>query len=288
MAFMFPTVMLVLNVSSVAAIWFGADRIGAGDMQIGALIAFLSYLIQILMSVMMATFVAMLTPRASVCAERIEEVLDTKSSVVPPAEPGHRARPAQLARAARRRVRVPGRRLPGALRHLVQGGRRPDDGDHRQHRRRQDHAAEPGAAAVRRDRRRGARRRGRRARHRARAALEPHRARPAEAVPLLRHRGEQPALRRPRRHRRRAVAGARDRAGPATSSRRCPAGSRRRSRRVARTSPAASASASPSPARSCAGPGIYLFDDSFSALDLATDARLRAALAPDHRRTRSR
>ena len=87
MAFMFPTVMLVLNVSTVAAIWIGADRISAGEMQVGALIAFLSYLIQILMSVMMATFVAMLTPRASVSADRIVEVLDSKSSVVPPANP---------------------------------------------------------------------------------------------------------------------------------------------------------------------------------------------------------
>ncbi len=87
MAFMFPTVMLCLNVSSVAAIWIGGDRIGNGQMQVGALIAFLSYLIQILMSVMLATFVAVLTPRASVSADRIEEVLHAKSSVVPPAEP---------------------------------------------------------------------------------------------------------------------------------------------------------------------------------------------------------
>lgn len=87
MAFMFPTVMLVLNLSTVAAIWLGADRIAAGDMQVGALIAFLSYLIQILMSVMLATFVAMLTPRASVSADRIVEVLEAESSVVPPADP---------------------------------------------------------------------------------------------------------------------------------------------------------------------------------------------------------
>lgn len=87
MAFMFPTVVLVLNASSVAAIWLGAGRIGAGEMQVGALIAFLSYLIQILMSVMMATFVAVLAPRASVSAERIEEVLDATSSVVPPTAP---------------------------------------------------------------------------------------------------------------------------------------------------------------------------------------------------------
>jgi ATP-binding cassette subfamily B protein len=87
MAFMFPTVVLVVNVSSVAAIWLGGNRISSGDMQIGALIAFLSYLIQILMSVMMATFVAVLAPRASVSAERIEEVLDSESSVVAPASP---------------------------------------------------------------------------------------------------------------------------------------------------------------------------------------------------------
>jgi ATP-binding cassette subfamily B protein len=87
MAFMFPTVMLVLNVSTVAAIWIGGDRIGNGDMQVGALIAFISYLIQILMSVMLATFVAMLTPRAAVSADRIEEILDAHSSVVPPESP---------------------------------------------------------------------------------------------------------------------------------------------------------------------------------------------------------
>jgi ATP-binding cassette subfamily B protein len=87
MAFMFPIVMLILNLSSVAAIWLGADRIAAGDMQVGALVAFLSYLIQILMSVMMATFVAVLTPRASVSAARIDEVLEAKSSVVPPDDP---------------------------------------------------------------------------------------------------------------------------------------------------------------------------------------------------------
>jgi len=87
MAFMFPSVMIVLNLSSIAAVWLGGNRIGAGEMQIGALIAFLSYLIQILMSVMMATFVAMLWPRAAVCADRIEEVLDTESSVIPPVNP---------------------------------------------------------------------------------------------------------------------------------------------------------------------------------------------------------
>jgi ATP-binding cassette subfamily B protein len=87
MAFMFPTVMLILNCSSAAAIWIGGDRIGAGHMQVGSLIAFLSYLIQILMSVMLATFVAVMAPRASVSAERIQEVLDSEPSIAAPAHP---------------------------------------------------------------------------------------------------------------------------------------------------------------------------------------------------------
>jgi ATP-binding cassette subfamily B multidrug efflux pump len=82
MAFMFPIVTVILNGSNVAALWIGADRISSGRMSIGALIAFLSYLAQILMSVMMASFMAVLVPRAAVCAERIQEVLDTPSSVV--------------------------------------------------------------------------------------------------------------------------------------------------------------------------------------------------------------
>ncbi|MDQ0632394.1 ATP-binding cassette subfamily B multidrug efflux pump [Arthrobacter pascens] len=87
MALMFPVVMLVLNVSSVAVIWFGSFRIEDGSMQVGTLIAFLSYLMQILMSVMMATFMAVMIPRAAVSADRIGEVLATESSVRPPLKP---------------------------------------------------------------------------------------------------------------------------------------------------------------------------------------------------------
>ena len=86
-AFMFPTVMLVLNVSSVAVLWFGAQLVDTGEMQIGSLTAFLSYLMQILMSIMMATFMLILVPRAAVCAERLTEVLETDSTVVPSATP---------------------------------------------------------------------------------------------------------------------------------------------------------------------------------------------------------
>lgn len=84
MAAMFPVVILVLNVSSVAVLWFGGLRIDAGAMEIGSLTAFLSYLVQILMAAMMSTFMLVLVPRASVCADRIGEVLDTEPSVVPP------------------------------------------------------------------------------------------------------------------------------------------------------------------------------------------------------------
>ncbi len=84
MAAMFPIVMLVLNASTVAVLWFGGHRIDIGAMEIGSLTAFLAYLIQILMSVMMATFMLVMIPRASVSADRIGEVLDTESTVVPP------------------------------------------------------------------------------------------------------------------------------------------------------------------------------------------------------------
>jgi ATP-binding cassette subfamily B protein len=87
MALMFPVVMFVLNASSVAVIWFGGQRIDANQMQIGSLTAFLSYLVQILMSIMMATFMLVLIPRAAVSAERITEVLDTDSTVVPTGSP---------------------------------------------------------------------------------------------------------------------------------------------------------------------------------------------------------
>jgi ATP-binding cassette subfamily B multidrug efflux pump len=87
LAFMFPSVMVVINLSSVGVLWFGGHRIDSGAMQVGSLTAFLSYLMQILMSVMMATFMFMMVPRAEVSAERISEVLDTESSVVPPVQP---------------------------------------------------------------------------------------------------------------------------------------------------------------------------------------------------------
>jgi ATP-binding cassette subfamily B multidrug efflux pump len=86
MAAMFPTVMLVANLSSVAVLWFGGHRVDSGQMQVGALTAYLSYLMQILISVMMGTFMMMMIPRSAVCGDRIMEVLGTDTSVVPPKE----------------------------------------------------------------------------------------------------------------------------------------------------------------------------------------------------------
>ena len=109
LALMFPVVMTTVNLSSIAVVWFGAHRIDSGGMQIGDLTAFLAYLMQIVMSVMMATFMFMMVPRAEVCAERIQEVLDTSSSVVPPVAPV-----TELRRHGHLEIRAAGFRYPGA------------------------------------------------------------------------------------------------------------------------------------------------------------------------------
>lgn len=109
LALMFPIVMTVVNISSIAVVWFGAHRIDSGGMQIGALTAFLAYLMQIVMSVMMATFMFMMVPRAEVCAERIQEILSTESSVVPPSAPVR-----ELRSHGHLEIRDAGFRYPGA------------------------------------------------------------------------------------------------------------------------------------------------------------------------------
>ncbi|OIK24725.1 ABC transporter ATP-binding protein [Streptomyces malaysiense] len=109
LSLMFPMVMTVVNVSSIAVVWFGAHRIDSGGMQIGDLTAFLAYLMQIVMSVMMATFMFMMVPRAEVCAERVQEVLDTGTSVLPPLAPV-----TELRRHGHLEIREAGFRYPGA------------------------------------------------------------------------------------------------------------------------------------------------------------------------------
>jgi ATP-binding cassette subfamily B protein len=109
MGMMFPLVMGVINFSSVAVLWFGGHLIESGSMQIGALTAFLSYLLQVLMAVMMSTFMLMMIPRAEVCADRIQEVLDTEPSVEPPLAPV-----TTLTRHGYLELRDAGFRYPGA------------------------------------------------------------------------------------------------------------------------------------------------------------------------------
>ena len=116
MALMFPMLLFIINASSVGVIWFGADRINSGDMTAGSLIAFLSYFTLMLIAVMMAMFVALMAPRASVCAERIVEVLDTRPSVAAPQTPVPvPAGPASL------ELRDVGFRYPGAEEPVLQG-----------------------------------------------------------------------------------------------------------------------------------------------------------------------
>ncbi|HJR24942.1 MAG TPA: ABC transporter ATP-binding protein [Acidimicrobiales bacterium] len=97
MSSMFPMVNLLINLSSCAVVWIGADHIARGDLQVGSLVAYMTYLVQILWSVVMATFMVSMIPRASVAAVRIQEVLDTPPSVARPADPiGALARPGEL------------------------------------------------------------------------------------------------------------------------------------------------------------------------------------------------
>ncbi|MEQ8438071.1 MAG: ABC transporter ATP-binding protein [Ilumatobacter fluminis] len=87
MAAMFPTIGFMVNVSSIGVLWLGAGRIESGDLQVGSLVAYLSYLLQILIAVVMATFMVSMIPRASVAGERISEVLERPSTVTVPDDP---------------------------------------------------------------------------------------------------------------------------------------------------------------------------------------------------------
>ncbi|HXB47230.1 MAG TPA: ABC transporter ATP-binding protein [Streptosporangiaceae bacterium] len=112
MALMFPSVMLVLNLSTVAVVWFGGHLIADGSLQIGSLTAFITYLAQILMSVMMATFMFMLVPRAEVSAERIMEVTDTEPDISAPVRPQRAAGPAGRLELRAAEFRYPGAEQP--------------------------------------------------------------------------------------------------------------------------------------------------------------------------------
>ena len=116
MGLMMPTALLMVNLSSVAVVWFGANRVDSGEMQVGSLIAFLQYIMQILMSVMMATWMAALIPRASVSADRVKEVLDTPSSIASSDAPVTEYRAS-----ASVELRDAGFRYPGAAHPVLSG-----------------------------------------------------------------------------------------------------------------------------------------------------------------------
>ena len=105
----FPTVTLIVNLASVAVLWIGADMVSSGDTEIGSLIAYLSYLAQIMMAVVLATFMISMIPRAAVAAERILDVVETQPSVVPPAKPVH-----DMTEPGTVEMRDAGLRYPGA------------------------------------------------------------------------------------------------------------------------------------------------------------------------------
>ena len=146
MATMFPTVMLILNVSSVAVLWFGGHRVDTGQMQIGALTAFLAYLVQILMSVMMATFMLMMVPRA--VGVRRPDRRGPRHRVLrrtSPAEPVTELAGAGELEFRGVRVHLPRRRGAGAARPVVHRPARADHRDHRLDRCRQVHPGQPRA-----------------------------------------------------------------------------------------------------------------------------------------------
>ncbi|MCG5214755.1 ABC transporter ATP-binding protein [Streptosporangium sp. KLBMP 9127] len=116
MALMFPAAMLVVNVSAVAVVWIGGHLVDGGSMEVGTMIAFLNYLGLILGSAIMATFTFLMVPRAEVCAVRIQEVLDTSSSVALPAAPVRR-----LTRRGHLEIRGAGFRYPGAEEPVLRG-----------------------------------------------------------------------------------------------------------------------------------------------------------------------
>ncbi len=114
-ALMMPTLMAIMNLTTVAVLWFGAIRVESGEMSIGNLTAFLQYIIQILFAIMMATFMFVIVPRAVVSSERISEVLATEPSIHDPVEP---VSPSRAGRVEFRDVEF---RYPGAEDPVLRG-----------------------------------------------------------------------------------------------------------------------------------------------------------------------
>ena len=278
-----PALMAILNLSSVAVLWFGGRLVSEGSMPIGNLTAFLTYIMQILISVMMAVMMAILLPRAVASAERIQQVLLTAPSISEPASPARPAHVTGMVQFDDVTFGYPGSErpvlqdisftlVPGQTSAIIGGtgsGKTtllnliPRFFD-----------ATAGRVLVNGVDVRDQELEG------LWSSIGP---RPADVVPVQRHGREQPALRQARTPPT-PSSGTRSRSPRrATSSRRCPAPSMPRSTRAAPTSRAASASGSSIARALVTQPRLYLFDDCFSALDAATDARLRAALKAETR-----
>ena len=280
MSAMFPTVNLLINVSSVAVLWLGASRVNKGDIQVGTIVAYLSYLVQILMSVVMATFMVSMIPRASVVGG--PHPGGARHRVVRRAagRPGPRAAPARSPRVQGVGFHYPGAEQPVLSDISFTTTRRADDGHRRQHRRRQDDAREPHPPAVRHHRAARCWSAASTCATRSRGAVEPIGLVP-QSPTCSRAPSQQPAVRQARRDRGRDVGGA-EVAQAADFVRAMPGGLDARIEQGG-TNVSGGQRQRLSIARALIRrPDIYVFDDSFSALDLATDARLRAALRAVH------
>ena len=194
---MMPLIMLVVNLSSVGVVWFGGHRIQSGEMRLGALTAFIAYILQILIAIMMAMYVFMTAPRAAACAERIQAVLDTSPAITD--GPGRRHTRGPRRGIPERLLCVSRGRDSGPRRCQLHGRSRNRDGCHRRHRQRQDHPAEPAAQVPGRHRRTHQHRRMRCQQPAAGHAAEPDRRRTPAFLSVLRDACREPADGRPGR-----------------------------------------------------------------------------------------
>lgn len=110
MALMMPVMMLLMNLTTIAVIWFGAQRIDLGEMQVGSLMAFIQYAAQILFSLLMVSFLFIMLPRASASSTRINEVLALSPASVIQGELARRRRSTGTSSSGTSRSRTPGRR----------------------------------------------------------------------------------------------------------------------------------------------------------------------------------